>query len=262
MFVIQRDLTIYKSSVHAEWLKAVATLKVENGSYLVKYTARLDTGSELKLKLDPVICGLSEKALAAGVISAIRLYYASDLLKFMIEHPSVSGKTLKEGCEIVIKIRKADADERIIHLSPEVHMRRVFKEIILHCNSFRNGKYHRRHMVVLLYGLFGINLNLTASRDVLDSTLSAIQVTDFGIRDVDVAETFLRGIKNLRQGTPLPSHSDTINTIDDLLVLHGRPVVRPTPSSIFLREVLLKVKSSPFFQENKSTPQPPETIPF
>lgn len=117
-------------------------------------------------------------------------------------------------------------------------------------------------MVVLLYGLFGINLNLTASRDVLDSTLSAIQVTDFGIRDVDIAQKFLRGIENLRQGTPLPSHSDTINTIDDLLVAHGRPVVRPTPSSIFLRGVLLKVKSSPFFRENKSPPNHPKQFHF
>ena len=265
MFDIKRDLAIYKSSVHSEWETAISKLKTENGAYLVKFRIKLDlVASVFKLKFVPVMLGLSEASLAAKIITIVEPYYASELLRFMTANPKVSGETLAEGGEFVFKISKTDVDDKMLAIAPATHMKRVFQAIINECLNHNANSAGKRNKIFLMHALFGLDVKLNTTNLEIKTILRGVLFTDFGFRDVQHIEALLTLVQPFKRGAIALLKHDLMNQIDELLALHGRPVVRPTPSSIYMRKILRNVKTSPIFEKFEviKETQLSEPIPF
>lgn len=247
MFEINKSIPIYKSEVHAEWLKVISKLKSKNDHYLVKFSVEMETTRELRLVLTPVLPGLSQSAQAALVIPVLKLYYASELLKFMVEYPKISGKTIKEGLELIVRIPKKDIMDKMARLSPEVHMERILGDIFTVCGRCRDH-LTKQHAILIAYALFGIDFGSGPSVDRVDTVLRGLHRRDFGIKDVRHASDLLFIILGLHRKEFNLTEAETINEIDALLAAHGRPVVRPEPTSHYLRHVCLGVKSSVLYR--------------
>lgn len=247
MFDIKRDLRILTSSVHAEWKEAIAKLKVEEDNaaglardYLVPYSVRLDASSFPRLIFIPMIDGLSEEGLAAKILPSPAPYYASDLFRFLISNPTLSAKILQEGCEVTVRISKEVVAQNMAFLAPEAHMRRVFQSV---CNTlvhtrFRPEMADRKDRSLFLHVLFGLDVKPNASENIVNAIVRDLPFTDFGFRDVKHAERFL----GLISDRATVDASDLIHRIDEFLAEHGRPIVRPAPSSKFLRKMMTTVK--------------------
>ena len=267
MFDLKKELRIYTYAPHAEWQTALAGLAMEGDSYVVPYKMCLQdkpansNGTQRLFKvLVTVDLPLSVEARELAVLpSNQELYYASELLRLMQEHPEITIHTLNKGMKIIRRLSKKDASEQIARLSPERMMQTILHEIRAHVQPRRRdvktGKLRRS---VLLHALYGINITQQTTKKTVSEAASNVQTVDFGFRDVAHARSLLALIADPKTRvavTPM-EFAERINEMDELLAKFGRPVVRSVPASVWLRKVCRHVKTSPLYEAPDNTAQP------
>ena len=254
MFEIKKDIVIYKSAIHEEWQNAIAKLTSEGDFYLVKHRVVLLKGSDVRLSLAPIIPGILSKAASdTAVLRTKRMYYASDILKIMIDNPELSGGTLEQETIITLKISKWDVSHRMQTLLPVTRMTNILRDIHSSAMSrgFRSAAMARQRTVCLAYALFGLEFRSGESNKFIRKTMKNVLIGDFGIREVSHATSLFWIVNAIHESRP--HLADTVNAIDYLLATHGRPIVRPVPTSSFLRSICQDVKSSPLYRPEKIT---------
>lgn len=237
MFDLTKMLGLYTDERYDRLKKAISLLDVSNGHYMVPTRIRRvhkKNGGRRQVGFTPECEGIEDHLtvfLFTWANEDIALKELEALEESLVSVDSLSG----DGFVTLLAHDKARTDVYLDACRPHSAMRALLMRegygelgacLLL-------GSLDPKNVSVLIFFLFGLEFGPLTSRRVLADAIGRLPVSDFGLKDVRQAETFIAMVKDRLKAKNL--RPSDLGPLEAFLETHGSRRPPKSPSLPFLR---------------------------
>lgn len=224
MFNLAKDLGLYTDARYVALKGIIDGLVRKDAMILVPARVTLTQNDGLKIELD-----VADAVNYGAALTNKRITGIFSGLEFLRDYDITADRAFA-GVKILYKVNEADTLKRLEAMTPANRMREILLDKARGqlWNEFktRRGGNERDSIIFTLFTLYGIELPSSTTSKSLEEAVDKLPISDFGIKDVAVAEAFVNMVRLATSYSPTKYKQTNIR---DFLARHGTPLPERTP---------------------------------